>query len=76
MSSKPTRKFYVPTDEEDAAINAGIAADPDTYEMTDEEIANLKPYRQTVTLTLPFDVIDGYQATGAGWQDRMETVLR
>ena len=31
------------TPEEEAAINAGIAADPDTYELTDEEMALLKP---------------------------------
>lgn len=33
-----------PTPEEDAAINAGIAADPDTYELSDAEFAQLKPF--------------------------------
>jgi len=32
MQSTSTRNFYLPTDEEDVAINTGIAADPDTYE--------------------------------------------
>ncbi len=34
-------RTIIPTDEEDAAINAGIKADPDTYELSDE--ANLHP---------------------------------
>jgi uncharacterized protein (DUF4415 family) len=30
--------------EEDAAINRGIAADPDTYELSAEEIKTLRPF--------------------------------
>ena len=37
------RLVEIPTPEEEAAINAGIAADPDTYELTEEEMARLKP---------------------------------
>ncbi len=36
------RKFILPTPAEDAAINAGIAADPDTYELSDAEFAQLR----------------------------------
>ncbi|MCG1018568.1 MULTISPECIES: BrnA antitoxin family protein [Burkholderiaceae] len=32
-----------PTPEEDAAINTGIAADPETREWTDEDFAQAKP---------------------------------
>jgi hypothetical protein len=35
------RKIIPPTPEEDAAINRGIAADPDTYELSSREIAEL-----------------------------------
>ncbi|MDR5838420.1 hypothetical protein [Caballeronia sp. LZ034LL] len=36
--------LILPTDEEEEQINRGIALDPDTWEMTDEEFARLKPY--------------------------------
>ena len=32
-----------PTPEEDAAINAGIALDPDNPELTDEDFARMRP---------------------------------
>jgi hypothetical protein len=35
----------IPTPEEDAAIAAGIAADPDTHELSSQEIAQLRPLR-------------------------------
>jgi hypothetical protein len=36
------RKIYMPTEEEDAAINCGIAADPDTFIICDEQFAQMK----------------------------------
>lgn len=41
---KPKHLTLAPiTDEEDAAINRGIAEDPDTFEWTDENFANARP---------------------------------
>ncbi len=37
------RRITFPTPEEDAAINAGIAADPDTRELTDDDFARMRP---------------------------------
>jgi uncharacterized protein (DUF4415 family) len=79
-----------PSDEEDAAINAGIAADPDTCEVTDEMMARMKPYselprpgrpkkpdaKQAVKLRLDPDVLAGFRAQGAGWQSRINQALR
>lgn len=36
-------KLIVPTDEEDVAINRGIAADPDTFEVSEEKMRTMQP---------------------------------
>jgi uncharacterized protein (DUF4415 family) len=36
----------MPTDEEEARIQAGIASDPDAPELTDEQLANLRPFAE------------------------------
>lgn len=46
MSSK--RKLVYPTAEEEAAIQRGIAADPDTRELTDEEFKRLRPFSEVM----------------------------
>jgi len=86
MQSRSTRNFYLPTDEEDAAINAGIAADPDTYELSDAEFSQLKPQRlgrplseqtkERITIRLSPDVVSAFRATGAGWQTRIDAALK
>ncbi len=43
LKTKSGRVVQVPTAEEDALINAGIAADSDACELDDEWFANAKP---------------------------------
>ncbi len=76
------------TPEEGAQIDRGIAADPDTFELTDEHFAKMKPSRmgrppkaaherkRSVTLRLDPDVLAAYEATGKGWQTRINEILR
>jgi len=82
MSSK--RKLIMPTEAEDATINAGIAADPDTYELDKTEFKQLKRMgrpRSTspkISLTVRYDadIIEAFKAGGDGWQTRMNHALR
>lgn len=77
--------FILPTPEEDAAINAGIAADPDTVELTDADMAQLRPLRgrpplarpkAALTMRVDADVLDALKASGPGWQTRINELLR
>ncbi|MBI1207217.1 MAG: hypothetical protein GC191_08005 [Azospirillum sp.] len=69
--------------EEDAAINAGIAADPDTVELDDAWFKGAKRGRppaakrkQAVNLRLDPDVLAHFKAEGPGWQSRINEALR
>ena len=75
----------IPTPEEDAAINAGIAADPDTVELSDADFAQLRPLRgrpplarpkAALTLRVDADVLAALKASGPGWQTRINALLR
>ncbi len=62
----PKARHQLPpiTDEEEAAIQAGIAADPDNPELTDEELANLRPAREV----LPPELYEAFKRKARGPQ--------
>ena len=79
--------LIIPTDDEDAAIHRGIAADPDTMEITAEMAAQMQPLRRPgrpkaehpkvpVTMRMDADVLEAIKASGAGWQTRVNELLR
>ena len=86
------RKLIPPTPEEDAAINRGIAADPDTLELTDEHFAAMVPLpelvarklgrpklenpKEQVSIRYDADILAAFRASGPGWQTRMNDALR
>ncbi len=84
IKTKSGRDLKLPTDEEDATINAGIAADPDTFELTDKEFRRLKPLgrpkadvtKNRITIRLSREVTEHFRATGKGWQTRIDEVLK
>ncbi|TDR71638.1 BrnA antitoxin family protein [Paludibacterium purpuratum] len=75
----------LPSIEEDAAIDAGIAADPDTFEASAADFKAMKPMRgrpkaqstkRPVTIRLDAEVVDAFQLGGEGWQTRINEVLK
>jgi uncharacterized protein (DUF4415 family) len=82
MKSKLIRKFSLPTDKKNLAINAGIAADSDTFEFTNADFSRLQPIKSgdltkvRIPVKLSPDVVNAFRATGAGWQDRIDVALK
>ncbi|MFD2112029.1 BrnA antitoxin family protein [Thiorhodococcus fuscus] len=84
------RRYRIATEEEEARIREGIAKDPDTHELTDEEMAELRPLaemkrssgrpkavstKQPVSIRLSPEVVEYFKAEGPGWQTRIDAVL-
>ncbi|MBT5291076.1 MAG: BrnA antitoxin family protein [Thiotrichales bacterium] len=78
------RKITLNSEEEDVAINSGIASDPDTYELSGVEFENLRPVgrpksemtKDKITIRLSNEVTTYFRALGKGWQTHMNEVLR
>lgn len=74
----------VPTREEDEAINRGIAADPDTFELSTADVKQMKKLgrpkadvtKERITIRLSPDVLERFRATGSGWQTKVDAALR
>ena len=87
IKTRSGRVLVLPTDEEDAAIMAGIAGDPDTRELTDDDFKQMKPLRgrgrpigsgkkEQLTVRFDIEVIDAFRRAGDGWQTRMNDALK
>lgn len=84
VKTRSGRVLVLPTPAEDADIAAGIVQDRDTYEPSASEIARMKrPGRPLgsgsktqVTLRLDTVALEAFKATGAGWQTRIDALLR
>lgn len=77
--------IILPTLEEDKAINQGIASDPDTYELSREEIRGMQWMRSRLignknkkheTPPVDRDIVDAFKAIGPDWKTQMNRVLR
>ena len=85
VKTRSGRILILPDAEETATIQAGIAADPDTYELSDAEFAQLRPARGRprsaepkvhTGLRLDADVLAAFKAGGRGWQTRINNALK
>jgi uncharacterized protein (DUF4415 family) len=88
--SKPSKKISLrmPTLEEDQLITAAAESDPDALPLTDEQMNAMVPIRvlrgrpklankkQLVSIGYSSEVIDYFKASGAGWQARIDAVLK
>ena len=78
----------MPTLEEDRLITSAAESDPDALPLTDEQMSAMVPIRvlrgrpkltnkkQLVSIRYSPEVIDYFRASGAGWQARMDAVLK
>jgi uncharacterized protein (DUF4415 family) len=78
----------MPTPKEDRLITAAAESDPDAPPLTDEQMRAMVPMRvlrgrpklankkQLVSIRYSPEVIDYFRASGAGWQSRMDAVLK
>jgi len=81
VKSKSGRVFDLPSDEENERIQAGIKADPDTYDVTD--FSGLKKIGRPVSdnnidrvnIRLDKEITTYFKASGKGWQTRMNDAL-
>ena len=73
-----------PNAEDEVKINAGIAADPDNPELTDEFFARARrgrgpqksPVKERISIRLDADIAEHFRDTGPGWQSRLNDTLR
>ena len=88
--SKRLKKInlMMPTLEEDRLITQAAESDPDSLPLTDEQMRAMVPIRvvrgrpklankkQLVSIRYSPEVIDYFRSSGAGWQARMDAVLK
>ena len=87
ITTRSGRVLMLPTPVENDVIKAGIAADPDTYEVPTEEIKGMRRLarigrpplpekRPTLNMRIDAQVLAAFKATGPGWQTRINALLR
>jgi uncharacterized protein (DUF4415 family) len=89
MSKTTTkRSINIPTDAENRAIRRAAKADPDAQPLTTGQLKRMVPLKlvlgrpklenpkQLVSIRYSQEVLEFFRATGAGWQSRMDGVLK
>lgn len=88
IKTKSGMTLYLNTPEEDAAITAAAMSDPDCPPITDEDWKKIQPRlfrggrpkaektKEHLTLRVDADIVAAFRASGAGWQTRINDILR
>ena len=86
VSNRPTIK--IPTAKEDLEITAAAKSDPDAQPLRPSQLKAMVPMRSVlgrpkslnpkllVSVRYSPEVLDYFKSTGAGWQSRMDGVLK
>jgi uncharacterized protein (DUF4415 family) len=88
--SKPSKEVSIrmPTPEEDHQITQAALNDPDALPLTEEQMNRMVPLKtirgrprlankkQLVSIRYSPEVLEYFRASGAGWQSRMDEVLK
>ena len=86
VSNRPT--INVPTVEEDRKITAAASSDPEAQPLKPGQLKAMVPFRTVlgrpkslnlkllVSVRYSPEVLDYFKSTGAGWQSRMDGVLK
>jgi uncharacterized protein (DUF4415 family) len=86
-TSRPS-KIAVPTAAEDRKIRAAAKADPDAQPLSEKQLKTMVPLRAVrgrprsespkllLSVRYSREVVEYFKSTGAGWQSRMDSVLR
>jgi uncharacterized protein (DUF4415 family) len=81
-------KIKVPTAAEDRKIRAAAKADPDAQPLSEKQLKSMVPMKSVrgrpksespkllVSVRYSREVVEYFKSTGAGWQSRMDSVLR
>ena len=85
---REARTVAMPSAKEDRAITAAAKSDPDALPLTPQQLKAMQPIRalrgrpraastkQLVSVRYSPEVLDYFRSTGAGWQSRMDRVLK
>lgn len=84
LTLRDGRKIRLNTPAEDAAITAAAQSDPDAQPLTDAQLKAMRPMgrprlekpKATFTMRIDQDVLTALRATGAGWQTRVNDLLK
>lgn len=89
MSKVSSRsKIKVPTAAEDRKVRTAARSDPDAQPMTEKQLKSMVPLKALrgrpksespkllISVRYSREVVDYFKSTGAGWQSRMDGVLR
>jgi uncharacterized protein (DUF4415 family) len=80
--------ILIPTAEEDKAITAAAKSDPDAQPLTPKQLKSMVPIQALrgrpksehkkllISVRYSQEVVEYFKSTGAGWQSRMDGVLR